>query len=317
MLADCRIIQAIILISFICLSCQKEMAITFEDYSIPTDDEITGLHFWSDQYILAIGGDTWKRGIRAYSDNHGQTWLVDSIQDKKLFSVSSGSGSLTIGMGIGFTLHKFYFTDHQRIDIAHTGDFKFIRSVSLLNDTLAMAVHGLGNGQIFKIHPGTGEYQIVHEVDRELNTIAHLNEEKWFAAGFGIVLRTNNTGVSWDTLPISGDQYVDLSISPDSTIVLLGSSGTVYQSLDKGQIFNKIRSAGIISSAPLFTSICFKNKMEGLIGGEASALMKTKDGGRSWIQLTGIPAMDIRSIVFYNGHYWICGNKGRVIKLSE
>lgn len=314
---DCRSIHAIILISIFYLSCQKEKEVAFEDYSIPTDDEITGLHFWSDQYILAIGGDTWKRGIRAYTDNRGRTWLVDSIQDKKLFSVSSGSGSLTIGMGIGFTLHKFIFADYHRIDIAHTGDFKFIRSVSMLNDTLAMAVHGLGKGQIFKIHPGTGEYQTVHEIDRELHAIAHLNDKMWIAAGFGIVLRSEDMGLKWDTLALSGDQFVAIDQCPDSSIVILGSAGTVYQSLDKGQSFKPIRTGGIINSSPLFTSICFENKMEGMIGGEATLLMKTNDGGKSWILLTGIAAMDIRSIEYYEGSYWVCGSKGRVLKIVE
>ncbi|HEX5626138.1 MAG TPA: hypothetical protein VFX48_08985, partial [Saprospiraceae bacterium] len=84
---------------------------------------------------------------------------------------------------------------------------------------------------------------------------------------------------------------------------------------DQGLHFEKRRKGGIIGGGPPFKAICFKNRDEGLIGGEDGLLLRTEDGGKDWIQLEGLPAFNIQDISFDGKKYWLCGSGGRILSL--
>ena len=95
--------------------------------------------------------------------------------------------------------------------LKHTGSFRFIRSIAAFNDQLIMAVNANGTGSIERFSIYSDSTQTVFESRHELNAICYIDSSNWLAAGYGLVVHSKMQAKHWDTLDISGDQFVDFS----------------------------------------------------------------------------------------------------------
>jgi len=97
------------------------------------------------------------------------------------------------------------------------------------------------------------------------------------------LLKTINGGQNWEVLELKGLQDVksgisDFKIISEKIIIIVTLSGSCYKSSDGGNKWYSIFSNKNVS----LIAIDFINENEGYIGGSASTLFYTKDGGLSW-----------------------------------
>jgi photosystem II stability/assembly factor-like uncharacterized protein len=295
-------------------SCVKHEFVTFKVHSIPTSDEITSVYFRDEMNGIAVGGKLWKRGIVCRTHDGGKTWKSDSLFDK-IINCIYYQDQLIFAMGIELKLYDIRTDQNNIINIYNPGPFKYIRSISVLDTNNIIAVHGFINGSIEKFGIDSDSTRTVLNLNRELYSIQCLDRLNCIVCGYGIILNTKDGGEHWDTLDVAGDQFIDIA-RVSSTIYILGIAGAIYKSDDSGQTYSKIRSGGIISNAPLFNSICFKNNNEGIIAGEAGLVMFTRDGGCNWSIADGLPSFDIKDIFFDDSRYWLCGSSGTIISFT-
>jgi photosystem II stability/assembly factor-like uncharacterized protein len=311
-----RLYFFLFIFSFLISSCIKHENVSFQSHSVPTHDEITSIYFSNPLEGIAVGGNTWTRGIVGRTADGGKTWKIDSLFDKEIFCSTYLDNGTLLAMGIEFNLYALSASAINIHKINHQGNFRFIRGVSAYDENHIIAVHGLGNGKIEKFGIHSDSTRTVLEINRDLNAIQCLDSLHWIACGYGIVLRSTDAGEHWDTLDITGDHFVDITWLPPNTIFLLGAGGTVLKSVDLGIHFNEIKSGGIIDKSAPLRCIHFKNTQEGIIAGEDGLIMFTRDGGNQWSILDGLPLFDVKDIFYDGKQYWLCGSAGKIISFE-
>ena len=297
-------------------SCSKEENASFTTFQTLTQDELCGIYFWNQMEGIAVGGNTWTRAIRLSTNDGGLSWKKDSLFDKQIFCLGSNLQGLLIGLGIEFNCYQF---TTQQTTISKLGDFRFFRALDVYNPELIIAAGGesFGTGYLEKINTISLTSRQILTINKELDAVQCIDSLNWVAAGYGIILRSRDAGEHWDTLDYSGDHFRDMSFA-DSVGYIIGITGTILKSDDAGFTWNKIRKSQsiFVKNFPLRT-VCFKNKWEGIIGGEDGLIWRTTNGGTSWITLNGLPDCNYLDSFWDGSHFWLCGSNGVIIRLED
>ncbi len=113
--------------------------------------------------------------------------------------------------------------------------------------------------------------------------------------GFGTVLRSRDSGRTWEQLPFDWEAILndflephiyDVSILDDGTLVIVGEFQLVLISNDRGDSWEVLNKA----SSSLF-SVDFYDRQNGYAVGQDGTLIKTADGGSSW-QMIKVPTRE-------------------------
>jgi hypothetical protein len=109
-----------------------------------------------------------------------------------------------------------------------------------------------------------------------MNSAFFTNDSTGYAIGFsGIVMRTTNSGNSWEVLTFDLDDITDIWFTDESTGYISGYSGLIYKTTDAGLIW---------VPKHLFTTyriygIYFRDTYSGYAVGEWGMILKTSDNG--------------------------------------
>jgi photosystem II stability/assembly factor-like uncharacterized protein len=303
----------LIILSLFFISCEKHESLNFSSHQINTNDEITGVYFSDHLNGIAVGGNTWTRAIVCRTNDGGLNWSIDSLFDKEIFCIGILNPEHILAMGIEMNLYEFLGIQNIVHKINHRGNFKFIRAMAVIDSNHILAVHGLGNGSIEKFGLHSDSTTTVLDIRNDLNCIQCLDNKHCVAGGYGILLNTSDGGEVWDTVNLTGDHFIDISVVQPSAIFVLGAGGSVIRSDDYGAHFIQIKSGGIINSSPPFRCIGFRNLNEGMIAGEDGLIMITRNAGADWNVVDGLPVFDVKDIFIDENSYWLCGSGGHVI----
>ena len=124
-----------------------------------------------------------------------------------------------------------------------------------------------------------------------------------FAYQTGLILRTTNGGLKWDSIPFSGGQGLfDMHFPSPQTGYAVGYQGTVVKTTNGGLSWNAINT-GLDN---FFFVIWFTSTTIGYAAGEYGKIFKTTNGGASWQEL---PA---KGTGFIYGMQFIDANTGYV-----
>ncbi|MFZ1378499.1 MAG: hypothetical protein WAS56_02435 [Saprospiraceae bacterium] len=302
------------LIPIIFLSCRDQIEKKFIVIQTPSNDELTGISLWSDKDIFVVGGDTWTRALRLSTNDGGASWKRDSLYDKKIFAISSFNSSefWTAGIDLitrhSLTQYKNYFYP----------SFRFYKGIEGQNKNTAIAV----GGEAFRIGfidrlNDSGKIENTLELDHELNAIQKISDNVYVAAGFGIVLRSEDNGFHWDTLDIDGDHFKDIA-SFDKASIIIGNFGTILRSTNSGKSYDKIRNASsIFVSDQSFRCIAMSDEKTMLIAGIGGLAWLSNDGGDSWCEIENLPDIDFYAAAHFGNKFYLCGSEGKILVIED
>lgn len=115
----------------------------------------------------------------------------------------------------------------------------------------------------------------------------------WAAASKGLVVRSTDSGASWDTVSVLGfeGEFRDIHAWDDQVAVVMGiaSPGVVYKTLDGGQTWKEVYRQE--HEATFFDQMEFTTDGNGLIWGDPIDgewnIIGTNDFGDHWVQYQG------------------------------
>jgi len=127
-----------------------------------------------------------------------------------------------------------------------------------------------------------------------------------FVAGLGGLYKSTNQGTTWteaSTLPLQS-----VAVSPnfitDSTLFIITTQMTVFESTDGGKTFTQLTLPASITSAlnAIAVSPHFGADHTLLLGTAANGIYKSSDGGSNWVSVTAAsPAPVVNSLIFSTG----------------
>jgi serine/threonine-protein kinase len=158
--------------------------------------------------------------------------------------------------------------------------------------------------------------KIVTNTSASLFKILFINSNTGFIVGSdGLVLRTNDGGVSWKKIEsgVTKNLY-SISFSDSKNGVIVGWSGTILKTIDAGLSWKKHS----VNFSNYLKDVLFVNEFLGLIVGGEGMVLRTEDGGADWNEIDLDSDAGLFKIHFNNsGEAIILTNRGEIFLSND
>ncbi|MEM8908101.1 MAG: YCF48-related protein [Bacteroidota bacterium] len=312
-----------LLILLLLNACSKppEIALPWTEQISGTDALLTSVFFTDDTTGHVVGGKTFELGIYLSTEDAGQHWRVDSIHDKLINSIHITPARRGHNAGIkglfrsGDNVLSTWFQQGLAVE----------RSIPPMNDVFfwdneqGLVVGGAAfqNGYVLRLG---ADYEILAQdsFDNELSAVCYSDDTTAHIVGFGIVLRSTDSGFTWQRSTVSGDFFRSVHFPSSSIGYAVGYFGTILKTEDAGQNWVKLRDGDKLSvSDEPFRSVYFVDPGQGYIVGDDGLFWLTRDGGATWQVVGDFPEVDLYEVFVINGQGYIVGASGRIFNFSD
>lgn len=307
----------ILLFGLVLHGCRKEgLPLAWERLDLNTSDDFYGLTLDKAGHLYLAGGQRWLSGAIYQSTDEGNTWQKVATSDKSFLDIqNTPSGVLATGVNP----HLFWPDDQGVWQQTFTGYWKFHRSAAAFSQDRWLVGGGqaVTEGYLFIMDPADSLEHYVAFTNR-IHSVAVLNEQVALAVGYGIALRTEDSGKTWKPLPITGDQYTKVTFTEGGVAYMVGYGGSILRSLDEGKSWELLRNGDALTvSGPSFNCISFENELTGVAVGDGGVVWLTRDGGNNWTPLTGISKKaDLQTAVIALGVIYVAGLDGHIYRAA-
>jgi photosystem II stability/assembly factor-like uncharacterized protein len=284
------------------LGCTKEKeGVVFTDYSISTGLNIYQLQRLSDSVFFVGGGKLFDTGFVYKSTNGGKTWqlltnnLYGGIYGIYFKNEQSGYATAwntniyqTADSGKTFSLYS------KKVD-------NIITSPLFVNDSLTVAVSHIGyeNGYFWKTTDQGKSWDTLNLQRAALKIIKSYND--FFISCYGLVLFSDNQGMSWQNYYAKGDLWVDIDFPSYNTGYLTGFEGNILKTTDRGKTWQSMRTGNhLLHKSYNFTESHFISESIGVVATYEGDILYTQNGGYHWEIIRGFNQKTIRDIHLLN-----------------
>jgi photosystem II stability/assembly factor-like uncharacterized protein len=300
-------------------SCKKEsIQLPWTELSSGVNSTLTDIRFLNTQEGFIVGGSTWFEGIYLSTDNGGNTWTTEVLGEKQLFGLDFNNNGNTYTVGIDGQLFV-QKRDASEWVFYQTPRFDILRDVAFNSDNTGVLVGGVAfnKGTIMLVDSSMSVTR-VDTLGFQLNAVCYSEKQVVHTVGYGIILRSNDGGLTWQESETTGDHFTAISFPNANVGYIAGANGTILKSTDAGLSWKKIRNGDAITvSDKAFRDIYFLDEDYGYIIGEGGLCWRTEDGGDNWIIIDGFPDIDFNAISIIDGFGFIVGDEGRIIRFEE
>ncbi|MFD2199962.1 YCF48-related protein [Shivajiella indica] len=169
-----------------------------------------------------------------------------------------------------------------------------INGLYFFNNNLGYAVGD--SGFLTKTENGGVNWESISIGNTNFNfsKIAFFNEESGIIIGSSGFVAILDNG-EWKKISINITEDINaISILDENSAVIVGKSGTIFKTIDKGVSWSRIN----LAYNQNFNDVTFLDEQVGFVAGEKGLMIQTKDGGESWEQLTTATFQDFTGISF-------------------
>jgi len=308
-------------LSFIILcffSCGKEkIELLWEEQSSPVNSTLNSVYFTDINTGYAVGGDVWTKGYSLSTLDGGITWVADSLGDKSMFGLDFSNDGVGYAVGVdGYFYRKLSPQEDWTFHRLHRWDI--LRDVDYNEEGVGVVVGGIAfqQGAFMRVE---GAWSMERDTfEKELAAVCFSDNERVHAAGYGIMLQSNDTGKTWTQLNIDGDFFRAIDFPSSNVGYVVGSGGTIMKTTNGGDDWKKIRKGEKVGVKDIpFRDVHFVDENIGYIVGEGGVFWRTLNGGDDWQEVKGFPDVDLLGVHVVDGLGYIVGEKGRIFRFEE
>jgi photosystem II stability/assembly factor-like uncharacterized protein len=142
------------------------------------------------------------------------------------------------------------------------------------------------------------------------------NKVGWVVGGGGVVVTTQDSGVSWNEHKLNDQITLRTVFFLDNEMGwVAGDAETIFQTTDGGQSWNQNHNG--VPGLPLrqtINSLVMRSRDEGWAVGNGGLMLRTKSGGRSWELQKTLTSGHLNSIAFGDqGEGFVAGVGGELL----
>ncbi len=309
------------LILFCIAGCKKDL-LHYQNVTQLTShadtDRLNKIMFINDSIGFVVGGQRFNDAVILTTRDGGATWATNSypVAGKAMYDITlSPNGSI---FAIGFDGKILFSGDTGRSWRFSQAFYYPYRGIACIDASHFILVGGIsfGVGQI-AIGDSSGHVTTSNDFFYQLNAVKMVNNRKGYISGFGIVLKTNDGGATWNILDVSGDNFTAMDVHDDE-IWICGSNGSVCHSNDGGQHWDRLRNGNDLTIAHYaLNDIIFKDGTQGWAVGDKGKVLHSDDGGKHWMEYDPFTTADLYCIAIApNGSLIVGGDKGALYRIS-
>lgn len=302
------------------LSACKKDTINLEFAQIETgvNQRITNIYFVNENLGFACGGLPFANGFILKTTNGGSTWqLNNNLIGHGLNSIRFVNDSVGYAVGYnGYILRTENAGNSWSVHNYFT--YEVLNDIHLFSETEGLAVGGqyYSKGLIAPLINWNNFDWGRDTLDKNLTSLCFVNSTTGFATGYGIINKTNNAGITWQTANIDNDFFIDVDFPSDYTGYVCGFQGGVYKTENQGenwQTINKPNKA--LSKREHFNSIHFANNYIGATVGMNGLMLFTENGGEQLSYVNTPTSTNLRAVYLLNNNTgFIGGDNGELWK---
>lgn len=310
----------ILLLSLVTLlACRRErVSLLWEEQQSGTTQALTSVYFLDENRGYAVGGSSWYFGLRLETTNGGKTWQLDTMSTKLLYALYFDEQERGYAVGIDGRLHRKRADETVWTSI-EMPNWLIHRDVVFLDDGSGVLAGGeaFRVGHIVRMEPNFASNE-PYRFEHEIGALASPDGQTVHAVGFGIVLRSDDRGLTWELLPYAGDFFRGLSFPSTEVGYAVGYYGTILKTSDAGQTWQTLRKGGGLWRKDIpFRDVHFTSPEHGYLVGEEGTFWLTHDGGTSWKVIDNLPDWDFIGVHALGKQGWIVGENGGILHFRE
>lgn len=285
-----------------------------------TGSPVYELYFTTPDTGFAVGGLDYDSEKILRTTDGGLTWdSLPALYGQAIQGLDFGSSQLGFTGGIAGRILRTKDAGASW-QLFQMDFYNNLLGVAVASDSIVMVVGGggRGEGEIWR-STDAGNSWAATTFDFELQAITFPEPDLGFVCGYGAVLRTENAGVDWEVLDASGDLYGALSFPSSDTGYVIGLTGEILRTTDRGDTWKTLRSASaFVQHRKQFHDVVFRNGKQGYIVGKKSIILRTEDAGKSWEKLESPVEDDFYTACLApDGALWIAGESGQIFRMNE
>lgn len=290
-------------------SCSKSRSDSFEVIATSSPFDFHSIEVFESN-IYATGGDVWMKSDLAKSSN-GKEWIVDSLTNKSIFDLYSDDQFL---YGVGND--GYIFSGDPKLELTRTKHWGLLRSFTSSGENfIAAGGKDFNKGWIYRVNSDL-QIDTTHQYDHEILTTLCNKSGRCVAAGYGIILTSDDASISWQRSTENGDYYNSIALNSEDRFYIVGYEGTIIYSDNGGSNWEKIKNGhSPLKSNKPFRSIKF-NGDKGVIVGDNGLVWHSPDGGEHWEDMSIDTGLDLFDFVFFGGKIFCASENGQIISLE-
>ncbi len=297
------------------VSCTKEhLYAEWEEQAIDMKHQLSSIMFVNTIEGYAVGGNIWSSGKIFSTSDAGEHWQLNETSIRQLYAIKYEDETL-LTCGIG----EYFWQKNRQLNwqMYPSPTQEIYRSFAIMNNSLIFV-----GGVAFKegVIVTTDTLQnILHttKTGHELADVTFADEHTVFAVGYGAIYRSDDSGLQWQQLPISGDFYVAVQFVTSHIGYIIGKTGTILRTDNGGQNWKTLRDgASVWISDKPFSNLHFITPENGFVVGENGLCWYTMDGGKNWFDIPDLPKYDFTDIAVQGRFAWLTSKEGKIIRFQ-
>lgn len=309
-------------------SCKKEQQIVIDYIKLSVNENVNvqSITFVNSTNGYACGGIKGQLGAIYKTSDGGISWnKIYSVPNYCLYDVSFLNDTIGFACGENSLLLKTIDGGQIWVDqnsIQGKPPLNYIstmRSIFCADNSTIYVVGGKGFevGLTYTTHDGGG-FWAYNTYDTELRGLCFNDKNKGYYAGYGAILKTNNSGVSFSPLQINGDYFVSISFPTTDIGYACGYNGGIYKTTNEGSSWDsQLKNNNDVKHNRHFNQMEFIDVNKGYAIGNTGLIMLTTDGGWHWKQIKKFTDDNLYSITIKNQYeIFITSSSGNIYLLK-
>lgn len=261
----------------------------------------------------AVGGDAWERGDVARTSDYGESWVVQTITNKGMYGLDV-AGNLKLAVGIDGQI--MYCTGQETWSKRRTPYWRVLLDLDCHpSAAYAIAVGGqrFKNGVLQTMR--TTDFAVSHydTIENGLETVAHVSGDRWLAAGFGVLMHTEDGGANWTTSYPAEAYFTSLCMEDAQAGWLASQYGGLWRTSDGGERWKELQKPKTTFSSGGFRDLDLDEEGVLWLAGDRGTLAYSIDAGKT-LQYLDIPDhYDIRALAAAKRHVFLATRSGEIL----
>jgi len=291
------------------ISCERGDNLSVElCYSNP-ELSINDVRRFQDNLSFVVG-DTWTQGNVLFAD---QSMCDSNIQlsvNALLSLDTEGNNIYSVGMNNNIW-HFDAFNWHERVIDSNL----VMRDIVVSDDHLILA-GGLAffQGYIQVVSKSNFKLLTSQRFEQQLNAVACTQTGKCLAVGYGVVYKSDDSGLSWQlSTEHPTDHFIDIELGSEDVFYILGSSGRVLMSIDGNEFVDLGTGSNFAGD---YRDICISEDLKLILGAEQGKLDIYDIKQDKWSNYKIGNQHDIFCVSTFDDQIYIGTRQGEILKLN-